>query len=314
MRAAVVVAPRRLELTSVDVPAPGDGQVLIRLDGCGICGSDLAVWEGRPWFEYPLAAGRPGHEAWGTVEALGAGVTGVHEGQRVAGLGYNGFADFDVADASALVRLPDDLDGPFPGEAIGCVMNIFERSDIQEGDTVAIVGVGFLGALLIQLAAARGARVVAISRRGFALSTATACGAKETIELDGDPVERVRELTGGSMCDVAIEATGHQSALDVAAELVRIRGRLVIAGFHQDGPRTVNMQSWNWRGIDVINAHERETSVYVRGIAAAVTAVADGVIDLRRVITHALPLEQLGTALDLALERPDGFVKAVVER
>lgn len=314
MRAAVVAAPHRLELTSAPLPEPGRGQVLVRIEGCGICGSDLAVWEGRPWFDYPLAPGRPGHEAWGTVERVGAAVDGFAQGQRVAGLLYNGFAEFDVAEAGALVALPDDLAGPFPGEAVGCAMNIFARCGIGSGDVVAVVGVGFLGGLLVQLAAAAGARVVAISRREFALDTGSVCGAADVVALEGDPGSDVAELTGGAMCDVVIEATGHQSGLDAAAGLVRVRGRLVIAGYHQDGPRTVDMQSWNWRGIDVVNAHERDPAIYVRGISAAVEAVTQGRLDLGPVLTHTLPLERLDAALDLALERPDGFVKAVVEQ
>lgn len=314
MRAAVLAAPQRLEIIDAPAPEPGPGQVLVSIDGCGICGSDLAVWEGRPWFSYPLEPGRPGHEAWGSVAAVGPGVTGIDDGARVTGLVYNGFADLDVADANALVALPEQIPGPFPGEAIGCVLNILERSGIAPGQTVAVVGVGFLGALLVQLASARGARVIALSRRGFALQTATACGATDVLSFDGDPVAAVGDLTGGAMCDVAIEATGHQAALDVASELVRVRGRLVIAGFHQDGPRTVNLQSWNWRGIDVVNAHERETSVYIDGITRAVAAVVDGQLDLAPVLTHSVPLEQLDTALNLALDRPDGFVKAVVVR
>ena len=314
MRAAVVTAPRTVDITEVRVPQPGSGQVLVRVDGCGICGSDLAVWEGRPWFSYPLPAGRPGHEAWGVVESVGPDVRDLRPGQRVAGLLYNGFADYDVADAAAMVPLPDAVAGPFPGEAVGCAMNIFARSDIGDGDTVAIVGVGFLGALLTQLAVARGAQVIALSRRDFALTTAGKCGATHTLGLDEDPVAAVADLTGGAMCDVVIEATGKQAGLDVASELVRVRGRLVVAGFHQDGPRTVDMQSWNWRGIDVVNAHERDTAVYVQGIAAAVDAVRDGTLDLSTVLTHALKLEQLDAALDLGLQRPDGFLKAVVQR
>ena len=314
MRAAVLAAPQRFELAQTPAPSPGLGQVLVSIDGCGICGSDLAVWEGRPWFSYPLEAGRPGHEAWGTVAALGAGTTGLATGDRVTGLLYNGFADFDVADADALVALPEQITGPFPGEAVGCVLNILERSGITAGHTVAVVGIGFLGALLVQLATSRGARVIALSRRPFALKTAATCGATHTLGFDGDPVAAVADLTDGAMCDVVIEATGHQTVLDIASELVRVRGRLVIAGFHQDGLRTVNLQSWNWRGIDVINAHERQTSVSVAGIERAVAAVADGQLDLEPVLTHILPLERLDAALDLALERPDGFVKAVVVR
>ena len=303
-----------MELTEVAVPQPGHEQVLVRVEGCGVCGSDLAVWDGRPWFDYPLAPGRPGHEAWGVVEAVGSDVRGLKAGQRVAGLLYNGFADYDVADAAAVVALPDGLTTTFPGEAVGCAMNIFARSGIAAGHTVAVVGVGFLGALLTQLATARGATVIALSRREFALTTAAKSGAAHTLGLDADPVAAVGELTGGAMCDVVIEATGKQHGLDVASELVRVRGRLVVAGFHQDGPRTVDMQSWNWRGIDVVNAHERETAVYVSGIAAAVKAVCDGTLDLSGVLTHTLPLEQLDAALDLGLERPEGFLKAVVQR
>lgn len=314
MHAAVITGPRQVDLVETEVPQPGSDQVLVRVEGCGICGSDLAVWEGRPWFEYPLQPGRPGHEAWGVIEAVGSDVDDLAAGQRVAGLLYNGFAEYDVADAAALVVLPDAVQGPFPGEAVGCAMNIFARSGIGAGDTVAVVGVGFLGALLIQLAAAREARVIAVSRRQFALDVARRSGARESVQLDDDATAAVTEMTGGHMCDVVIEATGKQAALDVASELVRVRGRLVIAGFHQDGSRTVDMGSWNWRGIDVVNAHEREPAVYVRGISAAVRAVRDDTLELSTVLTHILPLEELGGALDLGLDRPDGFVKAVVQR
>ena len=85
-------------------------------------------------------------------------------------------------------------------------------------------------------------------------------GAAETIPMHDhwQIIERVRELTGGTFCDRVIEAVGKQWPLDLAAELTREGGRLVIAGYHQDGPRQVNMQLWNWRGFDVANAHERD--------------------------------------------------------
>jgi threonine dehydrogenase-like Zn-dependent dehydrogenase len=111
---------------------------------------------------------------------------------------------------------------------------------------------------------------------------------------------------------VSIEAVGKQGALDVAGEITGIRGRLVIAGYHQDGPRQVNMQLWNWRGLDVINAHERDPTVYVAGLRAAVEAVRAGRLDPRVLCTHEFPLEQLGAALDLTRDRPDGFLKAII--
>src|SRR5919204_6373481 len=97
MRAAVVVAPRSARLERLRRPAPGPGQVLVRVEGCGVCGSNVPPWEGRPWFSYPLAPGEPGHEAWGVVEALGEGVREVEPGERVAILSFRGFADYDVA-------------------------------------------------------------------------------------------------------------------------------------------------------------------------------------------------------------------------
>ncbi len=314
MRAAVIAAPEAVEIATVSTPDPGAGQVLIELEGCGVCGSDLPVWSGRPWFEYPRPAGAPGHEGWGRIVKLGEAVDAVKVGARVAALGTNSDAEYDVVDASAVVELPEALgDAPFPGEAIGCAMNVARRSDFRAGQTVAIVGVGFLGALLVQLASNAGARVIAISRRAFALDVATRMGADVTLGLDGDDaVNRVAELTDGVLCDRVLEVTGKQEPLDLAGKLTKERGRLVIAGFHQDGPRQVDMQSWNWRGIDVINAHERDPAIYVEGIRIAVDLVARGRLDPSSLYTHRFPLEQVGEALEAAQQRPDGFVKALV--
>jgi threonine dehydrogenase-like Zn-dependent dehydrogenase len=109
-----------------------------------------------------------------------------------------------------------------------------------------------------------------------------------------------------------IEATGQQWPLDLAAELTSVRGRLIIAGYHQDGPRQVNMQLWNWRGLDVINAHERDQSIYMKGIREAVDAAARGELPFQSLCTHTFPLEQLSEAFQLLRSRPDGFVKALV--
>ena len=304
LSAAVITAPATAEVVDLAPPEPAPGQVRVRIEGCGVCGSDVPVWAGRPWFDYPREPGAPGHEGWGVVEAVGDGVTAVAPGQRVAGLTYRAYARHDVADAAHLVPLPAALDGePFPGEALGCAVNVFRRSGIGPGTTVAVVGVGFLGALVTQLAVGAGAHVTGISRRPFALEMAQRMGAQAVRPLDE---------AEGLEAEVVVEAAGAQRTLDVASALVRTRGRLVVAGFHQDGPRQVDMQSWNWRGIDVINAHERDPAVYVEGIRLAAAAVADGRLDPAPLYTHRFPLERLDEALDAARRRPDGFVKALV--
>jgi len=109
-----------------------------------------------------------------------------------------------------------------------------------------------------------------------------------------------------------IECVGYQWPLDLAGELVGFGGKLVVAGYHQDGPRQVNMQMWNWKGIDVINAHERDPAVNLRGLREAVDAVASGRFDPSPLYTHSYPLERLGEALEATRDKPDGFVKAVV--
>lgn len=315
MRAAVIVEPKRVELRSVPKPHPTAQQVLVQLEGCGVCASNIPPWQCKPWFHYPMAPGALGHESWGRVEAVGDDVTEFAPSDRVAMISNNAYAEYDVADVTAVVKLPKSLDGEaFPAEPLGCAMNIFKRAAVERADTVAMVGIGFLGALLTQLATAAGARVVAISRREFALQFAREMGAAHVIAMDHHQriIDEVKRLTGGKFCDVVIEAVGKEWPLDLAAELTRERGRLVVAGYHQDGPRRVNMQLWNWRGLDVINAHERDPAIYRQGMREAVRAVESGTLDPRPLYTHQFPLEQLGEALNMSAERPDGFMKALI--
>jgi threonine dehydrogenase-like Zn-dependent dehydrogenase len=315
MRAARLAGPGRIEMEEVAVPEPGAGEVRIRLEGTGVCASNLTPWAGAEWMKYPLEPGDMGHEGWGVIDAVGDGVADLAIGDRVAALSQRTYAEYDVAPVAQVVRLPAALAGhPFTGAPLGCAMNIFRRSEIRAGQTVAIVGIGFLGALLTRLAADAGARVIAISRRPFSLDVASEMGAHELIPMDDHwkILERVKELTGGEFCDRVIEAVGKQWPLDLSGELTRVRGRMIVAGYHQDGPRQVNMQLWNWRGIDVINAHEREPEVYMEGIRAAVDAVASGRLDPTPLYTHTYSLDRLGDALDATRDRPDGFLKAIV--
>jgi threonine dehydrogenase-like Zn-dependent dehydrogenase len=254
---------------------PGPGEVLVEVEGCGVCGSSLPLWEGRPWFTYPAEPGAPGHEVWGRTA----------DGRRVAALSQHGFAQFDAIREDQLVELPDELDRvAFPGEALACAVNVTRRARVRPGQEVAIVGLGFLGTTVARLCELRGARVTGV-RRGM--------------EVDGS-FERV------------IEAAGTQEALDTASELVAERGTLVIAGYHQDGLRTVDLQSWNWRGIDVVNAHERDPAVSVRGLREAVSLAARGELDVGSLVTHTFPLARVDEAFEAAAERPPGFLKAVV--
>lgn len=285
MTAAVVDGPGSSRAARVPPPEPPPGAVLVRIEGCGVCASSLPVWEGRPWFGYPLEPGAPGHEGWGVVERVGPGVASPEPGDRVALLSYHAFAEYDTAPADHCIPLPPELDGlPAPLEAFGCAVNVLRRADVRAGMTVAVVGMGFLGRTVAALAACAGARIVPVHRG----------------ERPAERFERV------------IECAGTQEALDVASAIVDARGRLVLAGFHQDGPRTVDVQSWNWRGIDVANAHERDAAAVVEAMRAAAALLAAGELDVSRLVTHRFPLDCLDDAFEAARTRPPGFVKAWV--
>ena len=144
MRAAVLAGPGAMRVDSVPVPEPGAGQVRVRLEGCGVCASNLTPWAGPEWQQFPLEPGELGHEGWGVIDAVGDDVENLEIGDRVAALSYKSYAEYDIAEADAVVLLPASIaDQTFPGEPLGCSMNIFRRSDIQAAQTVAIVGIGF---------------------------------------------------------------------------------------------------------------------------------------------------------------------------
>lgn len=321
MMAAILTRPGCFEMGTVPMPVPAPDQIRVRVEGCGVGSSALPAWEGKPWFHYPFAPGALGHEAWGVIDAVGSDVDYWHPGERVGILSHNGYAQYDLAHFRNVVRLPDTLEGqPFPARSLGCAVNIFRRSCINKGDIVAILGAGFLGLLLTQLAALAEAKVIVLSRRPYALGFAAEMGAAHTfpMALDDlkdchDLVRSVRDLTRGPLCDIVIEATGKQGPLGIAAELTRERGRLVVAGYHQDGPRQINMQLWNWRGLDVINAHERSQAIYLEGMREAVAAVDAGLLTPEPLYTHRFPLERLNEAMRLTAQRPKGFMKAVIE-
>ena len=315
MRAAVLTGPAAMTVTEVARPEPGAGEVRVRLEGCGVCASNVEPYEGQSWSSFPGDAGGLGHEGWGVVDAVGEDVSQVRAGDRVAMLSGRSFAEYDIARADALVTLPESLARrPFPGEPLGCAMNIFRRSDIRSGQTVAIIGIGFLGAVLTRLATDAGARVIAVSRRQSSLDLARAFGAAETVVMDDHwrIIADVKRVTGEALCERVIEAVGKQWPLDLAGELVGFGGKLVVAGYHQDGPRQVNMQEWNWKGIDVVNAHERDPAVALQGLREAVDAIASGRIDLGPLLTHRYRLDEVAAAIEATRDKPDGFVKALV--
>lgn len=313
--AGVLTAPRRFSLQAVDPPVPGPGAVRIRTRGCGVCASGLPVWQGRDWFAYPFKPGQLGHEGWGVIDCAGPGVEPSRVGEHVVTWADGAFARYFCVDQAEVLTVPSRLaDRPLPVEPLGCAVNIVRRARVERGMPVVIVGIGFLGALLVQLLQAAGCEVHAVARREFSQNLARRLGVCSVSQFASPPevVEQFRSRGIGAFPRV-IEAVGLPESLDVASALVATGGVLVVAGYHQEGLRPVNFQEWNWKGIDVINAHERDPEVVRRGMREAIDALQQGHLDPGPLLSHRYAPGQLNQAFADLESRPDGFLKGWID-
>ncbi len=312
MRTAVLEGPKKFVIKEIEIPQPAADEVLIKVAGCGVCLSEMGMWEGT-FGNYPQ---RIGHEVSGTIEGLGSQVNGLEIGQRAtAYIDKHGYSEYVLAKADCVVTFADHV--PFDhamGEPIGCVVNGARRAGIKLSDTVVLIGVGFMGLIMQQVIRSLGATtVIAVDTRDEALEQARTLGADYCFNsLTDDVKEEITKLTGGEGADVVIEITGNQKGLDLATELVKVRGKLVIFGFHV-GERNVNMFLWNWRGIDVINAHERAEENYTDGIRVGMKLLEAGQLNMEPLITHRYALDQINEAFEDAKSKPQGFVKAIIK-
>ncbi len=314
MKSSVITSPKQFNIVDTNIPEIGNNEVLVKLNGTGLCSSNLPVWEGRPWFNYPTEEGAPGHEGYGVVEKAGILSNGISPGDKVALLSYNAYAEYDKASVSNVVKLPEKFnETSFPGEPLACAVNIFKRADIKENQTVVVIGAGFIGCLLIQLIKHAGAQVIAVSKRESSLEFAKKSGADKLIKFENvyETAKNIQtHMTNG--IPRVIEATGVQQSIDLATEIISEYGKLVIAGYHQDGLRNVNMQVWNWKGIDVINAHERNQQVYIDGLKEAIDKTSQGVLRPNELITHQFKFKEINNAFKMMHEKPEGFLKGVI--
>jgi len=303
-RIARLVAPRRSDVTSDEAGPPGARKVLVRVLACGVCASELHTWE-EPLPAYPVAMG---HEPVGVVEETGSRVTGVAVGDRVTGRCGPAFADHLLADQDDLVVVPSGLGlADSLGEPLGCVVEGLRRTPVGSGDSVAVIGAGYMGLLTLELLGLGGAEaLVAVDPRPDARSAALELGAEAFA-----PGDASIDARSGAF-DVVIEATGTQAGLDSATGLVREHGVLSILGFHQGGRRSVDLETWNWKSIDVVNAHVRRRDLLNEAIRRGLELVRLGRIRPGRLVTHRFGLEDLDRAFEALASKPPGFIKAIV--
>jgi threonine dehydrogenase-like Zn-dependent dehydrogenase len=308
-----LVGGRRSALVAAPVPVCGHGQVLMRVERVGVCASELPLWREGPSSE-PVFMG---HEPVGEVVAVGPGVTGCEIGDMATGRIEHSFAQCAVADAMDVVPLPPDVSARSAlGEPLGSVVEGLRRTPVGAGDRVAVIGAGFIGLCLLQLLCHRGtSRLTAVDPRPDARRHAARNGADQALAPEpahGLAARDSATRSGADGFDVVFEASGTQTGLDLATELVRQHGTLSILGYHQRN-RDVDLRSWNFKAIDVINAHVRDRLLLRESIRRGLSLLSAGRVDLAALITHRYPLADIDQAFTDLAEKPAGFIKAVVE-
>lgn len=313
MRQAVLTGPRRFAIEELPVPEIGPDEVLLRVAACGVCASELDIYQGAAGHaSYPW---RPGHEVSGVVERAGERVAAPAPGDPVAVFvttaGYGEYVAVPAAHCFPAGDVPLEL---ALGEPLACAVNAVELAGIALADDVVIVGAGFMGQLAIRLVQLRGPRrLIVADTRDDALARAASAGATATVNPAREPLaETVLELTDGAGADVTIEFTGTQGALEVIGACTRMSGTLVIAGYHQGPPRQVPLADWNWNAFRIANAHFRDVATILRGLRAGMRLVSSGRLSLEGLVTHRFPLASIDEAFRTAIEKPEGFVKATV--
>jgi threonine dehydrogenase-like Zn-dependent dehydrogenase len=336
MRALRLEAVNKLVLRDVDRPEPGPGEVLLRVDACGLCGSDRHMLRG----EFPTA--KPvtlGHEFAGIVTAVGPGVSRLAPGMRVTGdpniscgqcaqcrrgrpnlceklsaIGVwrdGGFADYLVMPEGQGHVLPDDLPplhGAF-GEPLSCCLHAIEVARIAPGDSVVVLGGGVIGMLMVQLARREGAgRIVLVTRQAPRRALGERIGADATVDpIAQDAVAAIAGpaglLPGGA--DVVIECAGVAQTFAQAPPIARRGGAVVVFGVMPEG-EPVPLIPW-----DLLTRELRIESAWLNPLthARATQLVASRALDLDSLVTRTVPLEDVPAIL--AAPIPFGEIKTV---
>jgi D-arabinose 1-dehydrogenase-like Zn-dependent alcohol dehydrogenase len=314
----------RLRLASRPIPEPGPGEVRVRVQACGVCGSDVFLQKGGFGAAVSLPV-IPGHEAAGVVDAVGRDIEGLAIGDQVAvyyittppddpwaAKGRPNISpdvtrmgvDVDGAFAEYVLRPPEALIVPRAPvrpavlavltDAVATPLHGLKRiAKLQPGETLVVLGVGGLGSNAVQLGKTMGARVIAVTRSATKLRLAARLGADATVAAeDGDPVAAVKSLTDGQGADVVIQCVGSAAVDEQAIAMGGPGGRVVLIG--------ASLEHFQARAVDIF---WRELAVLgSRGfvpddIRDAIDLYIDGTITVDHLVDAVRPLDEADDAL-----------------
>jgi len=314
-----------LRLVTRPIPEAGPGEVRVRVQACGVCGSDLFLQDGGFGTGPPLPI-IPGHEAAGVIDALGPGVSDWSVGEQVA-LYYITTPEDDPYAASGrpnisprLARMGVDIDGAFAEyvtrpttalirptapvapaalavltDAVATPLHALKRvARLAPGETLAVLGIGGIGSNAVQLGKALGARVIAVSRSPEKLALASRLGADHVVAASGgDAVEAVRLLAGGHGADVVAQCVGSPRQDEQAIAMVGPGGRVVLIGASAD-PFAMRSVDLIWREAIVLGSR----GFVPDDIRDAIDLYLAGTIVADHLGERARPLAEANAALD----------------
>jgi 2-desacetyl-2-hydroxyethyl bacteriochlorophyllide A dehydrogenase len=300
MRAYRLVGRRRIEYQPDSVvPVPGDGDVLVRVGACSVCGrSDLAYYHYLGLRDH-CAQGCFGHEIAGEIVDVGSHVKQHRAGDRVflrAPL-TSGYAEYALAREIAVGRLPQSI--PFEQGSILQLLPLAVHATrgVQLGDNVLIVGQGPVGLMALQVARLRGAAsITTVDLDPWRLQRSAVLGADRTIAVKpGEPlVDHIRDV------DVAIEAVGTPATANACVDAARQNGLVVFLGTHHvDTQVTFDMVAWEKKGLRVHTSAEPTDEARRAAMRQAQRLVDSGKIRLAELLTHRLTLDQLPQAMEM---------------
>ncbi len=344
MRAAVLEKHGTFSVLDVPDPKIGARQVLVRTAFVSICGSDIHVFHGEfgPRVKFPAILG---HEFCGTVEAAGGGVEGLRPGDRVVAdplvpcgtctaceeglysacrhlklLGIDlagGHGQFVAVSADRVYRLPESirLEDAALIELYSVAIHAVRRSRIEPGDTVAVLGAGRLGlAILDVLALSLASRIAAVDVDDFRLEKARRLGAAIAVNAaERDPVEAVREFSGGEGANRVIEAVGHWKEIEgrdppmcQAVEMVRSGGRITVLGQGNE-KCPIPFKQFVWKETEII------ASRVSRGeFPRAIRLMAEGRLRPAELATHTMPIGRVQEAFERSASGERGTIKVLL--
>lgn len=337
MKAAVLEGVKELEVKDVPVPEPKADEVLIKVNCCGLCGTDMKLWTGQYSANMPVILG---HEYAGEIVKVGEDVKGLKVGDKVVSdpnescgacywcrnaqpcfcndlaaygvLRDGGFAEFCIASEKGVYPMPDGLDFEIASfvEPVSCVVHAVDRIGYRPADNVVIIGGGPMGQIHLQFALQAGVnKVILVEPEESRMKMAKEFGADHVLNPKTEDIKKsVLELTNDLGADVVIEVVGHADTLEMGMSLAKKGGKIIVFGFAPEGEKASIIP------FDVLSRELTIMGAWVNpySYSRALDVLASGKVDVTPLISSRVKLDDIMDGFNMMIEKPEGFMKALV--